>query len=122
TVDPRFRMLAVVDFPNMERKTGNWYDAVPPLCRPSTGLCPADYFGRTLVSNLPPNIRVGIVNVAVGGCKIELFEKDHYQAYAAAAPSWMTNIIRQYGENPYQHLVDAARLAQKDGVIKGILL
>jgi alpha-L-fucosidase 2 len=121
-VDNRLQVLAAVDFPRMERKKGNWYPAIPPLCRPSTGLCPADFFGRTLVSNLPPNIKVGIVNVAVAGCKIELFEKDNYQAYASTAPSWMTNIIKAYGGNPYQHLVEAAKLAQQDGVIKGILL
>jgi hypothetical protein len=34
----------------------------------------------------------------------------------------MKNIIKIYGGNPYRHLVDTARLAQKDGVIKGILL
>jgi hypothetical protein len=34
----------------------------------------------------------------------------------------MKSIIEQCGGNPYQHLVDMARLAQKDGVIKGILL
>ena len=121
-VDDRFQVLAAVDFPNLGRKKGNWYPAIPPLCRPSSGLCPADYFGRTLVSNLPPNIRVGIVNVSIGGCKIELFQKDNYQAYAATAPKWMTNIIRVYGGNPYQHFVEMAKVAQQDGVIKGILL
>jgi alpha-L-fucosidase 2 len=34
----------------------------------------------------------------------------------------MKNIIKEYSGNPYQHLVEMARLAQKDGVIKGILL
>jgi hypothetical protein len=121
-VDERFQVLAAVDFPSLGRTKGNWYPAIPPLCRPSAGLCPADYFGRTLVSNLPPSIKVGIVNVSVAGCKIELFEKDNYQTYASTAPSWMTNIINAYGGNPYQHLVEMARLAQKDGVIKGILL
>ena len=121
-VDERFQVLAAVDFPKRDRKKGNWYPAVPPLCRPSTGLCPADYFGRTMVANLPKNIKVGVVNVAVAGCKIELFEKDNYQAYASNAPSWMKNIIKQYDGNPYQHLVEMAKLAQKDGVIKGILL
>src|SRR5690242_19290501 len=57
-VDPRFQVLAAVDFPGPSRQKGNWYPAVPPLCRPSSGLCPADYFGRTLVSNLPPSIKV----------------------------------------------------------------
>jgi hypothetical protein len=121
-VNERFQVLAAVDFPSLGRKKGNWYPAVPPLSRPSAGLGPADYFGRTLISNLPPSIRVGVVNVSVGGCKIELFEKDTYQAYAATAPNWMTNTIRIYSGNPYQHLVEMAKLAQKDGVIKGILL
>ena len=121
-VDDRFQVFAAVDFPDQGRTKGNWYPAVPPLCRPSAGLCPADYFGRTLVSHLPPNIKIGIVNVSIGGCKIELFEKDSYQTYAATAPKWMTNTIATYSGNPYQHLVEMAKLAQKDGVIKGILL
>jgi hypothetical protein len=121
-VDKRFQVLATIDFPNLDRKKGNWYPAVPPLCPRSTGLCPADYFGKTLVANLPERIRVGVVNVSVAGCKIELFEKDTFRAYAATAPSWMTNIINEYGGNPYAHLVEMAKLAQKDGVIKGILL
>lgn len=121
-VDNRLQVLAAVDFPGMGRTNGNWYPAVPPLCRPGAGLCPADYFGRTLASNLPPNIKVGIVNVSVAGCKIELFEKTNYESYASTAAPWMKNIIKAYGGNPYQHLVDMAKLAQKAGVIKGILL
>jgi len=121
-VDARFQVFAAVDFPKLERKTGNWYPAVPPLCRPSSGLCPADYFGRTLVSNLPPAIKIGVVNVSVAGCKIELFEPASYQSYTSNAAPWMKNIIKTYDGNPYQHLVDMAKLAQKDGVVKGILL
>jgi para-nitrobenzyl esterase len=121
-VDERFQVLATVDFPKLSRIKDHWYPAVPPLCRGSTGLCPADYFGRTMVSNLPPKIRIGIVNVAVAGCKIELFDKDTYQSYASTAPSWMTNIIHTYGGNPYAYMVEMGKLAQKDGVIKGILL
>jgi len=123
-VDNRFQVFAAVDFPKLGRKKGNWYPAVPPLCRANSGLSPADYFGRTLVSNLPPNIRVGIVSVAVAGCKIELFDKDNFKSYASnsnTAP-WMKRIIETYSGNPYQHLVDAATLTQQDGVIKGILL
>jgi alpha-L-fucosidase 2 len=121
-VDERFQMLAAVDFPRQNRTKGNWYPAVPPLSRPPAGLGPADYFGRTLVSNLPPHIKVGVLNVSIGGCKIELFDKENYPAYVATAPNWMTNVIATYSGNPYQHLVDMAKLAQKDGVIKGILL
>jgi hypothetical protein len=121
-VDERFQVLAAVDFPKLGRIKGHWYPAVPPLCRPSAGLGPADYFGRTLVSNLPPRIQVGVVNVSIGGCKIELFERATFQSYAAAAPKWMTNTIATYSGNPYQHLVGLAKRAQADGVIKGILL
>jgi len=122
TEDERFKVLAAVDVPRLDRKKGNWYPAVAPLCRGSTGLCPADYFGRTLVANLPKDVRVGVVNVAVAGCKIELFDKTAYESYASTAPPWMTNIIKEYGGNPYAHLVEMGKLAQKDGVIKGILL
>ncbi len=121
-VDERFQMLATVDFPKQNREKGKWYPAVPPLSRPYAGLGPADYFGRTLVSKLPSNIKVGIVNVSIGGCKIELFQKDAWQAYAATAPDWMKGTIQEYGGNPYQRLVEMAGLAQKSGVIKGILL
>ena len=122
TVDSRFQLLEAVDCSNLGRTMGKWYTAVPPLCRCYTGLTPADYFGRKLVANLPSNIRIGIVMVAVAGCKIELFDKDNYQTYASTVPSWMTDIINAYGGNPYAYLVQIAKLAQKDGVIKGILL
>lgn len=121
-VDERFQVLEAVDCPDLNRKAGNWYPAVPPLCRCKTGLSPADYFGRTMVANLPENIKVGVINVAVAGCKIELFDRDNYQSYVASAPSWMINMINEYGGNPYGRLVEMAKIAQKDGVIKGILL
>ncbi len=120
--DARFKVLQVVDCDNLERKKGNWYAAVPPLSRCNTGLTPGDYFGKTLVAGLPKNIKVGIINVSVGGCKIELFDKENYETYTADAPGWMKNMINQYDGNPYGRLVEMAKLAQKDGVIKGILL
>jgi hypothetical protein len=122
TVDSRFQVLEAVNCPNINREKGKWYTAVPPLCRCRTGLTPADYFGRTLVANLPKDVRVGVINVAVGGCKIELFDKDNYQSYITTAPDWMKNMINEYDGNPYARLVEMAKLAQKDGVIKGILL
>lgn len=121
-VDDRFRVMEAVDCPTLNRKKGMWYTAVPPLCRCRTGLTPTDFFGRTMVANLPADVRVGIINVAVGGCKIELFDKDNYQTYITKAPSWMLGMIKEYDGNPYGRLVEMAKLAQKDGVIKGILL
>jgi hypothetical protein len=122
TVDPRFQVMEAVDCPNLGRVKGHWYTAAPPLCRCHTGLTPADYFGRTLIANLPGKIKVGVINVSVGGCKIELFDKDNYQAYVSTAPKWMLGMINEYDGSPYARLVEMAKLAQKNGVIKGILL
>lgn len=122
TVDPRFQVMATVDCDKNGRTKGNWYPAIPPLCRCRTNLGPTDYFGRTMVKNLPENVKVGVIVVAVGGCKIELFDKDTYQGYVETAPGWMKGMIKEYDGNPYGRLVEMAKLAQKDGVIKGILL
>jgi hypothetical protein len=122
TVDDRFQVMAAVDCADLGRVKGNWYTAVPPLCRCRTGLTPVDYFGRTMIANLPKKIRTGVINVSVGGCKIELFDKDNYRSYVETAPAWLTNMVKEYDGNPYGRLVEMAKLAQKDGVIKGILL
>lgn len=122
TVNSRFQVLEAVDCDNLKRKKGQWYTAVPPLSRCRTGLTPADYFGREMVEKLPEDIKIGVINVAIGGCKIELFDKDNFENYKTIAPSWMKGMIDQYDGNPYGRLVDLAKIAQKDGVIKGILL
>jgi hypothetical protein len=88
-VDARFQFMSAMDCPDKNRVKGNWYTATPPLCDCNAGISPADYFGRTLVENLPANIKVGIINVSVGGCKIELFDKYNYQSYVDSAPVWM---------------------------------
>jgi len=120
--DDRFQVLAAVDIPSLGREKGKWYSAQAPLARAGNGLCPADYFGRTLITKLPPQIKVGVVNVSVNGCKIELYDESQYKTYADAAPEWMKRIIDGYGGNPYHYLVQMGREAQKVGVIKGMLL
>ncbi len=122
TVNPRFQVMEAVNCDNLGREMGHWYPAVPPLCRCRTNLGPTDYFGRTMVENLPENVKVGVIVVAVGGCKIELFDKQNYQSYVETAPGWMKGMIKEYEGNPYGRLVEMAKLAQKDGVIKGMLL
>lgn len=121
-VDSRFKVMEAIDCPNLVREKGKWYTAIPPLCRCKTGLTLTDFFGRTMVANLPKDVRIGVINVSVGGCKIELFDKDNYQSYVSTAPNWMLGMIKEYDGNPYARLVKMAKLAQQDGVIKGILL
>ncbi|RXF68168.1 sialate O-acetylesterase [Arcticibacter tournemirensis] len=118
----RFRVLQAVDCPDLGRSIGNWYAAVPPLCRCRTGLTPVDYFGRTMTAGLPSDIKIGVINVSVGGCKIELFDKSNYQSYVSTSPDWLKNMVKEYDGNPYGRLVEMAKAAMKDGVIKGVLL
>ena len=120
-VPERFQMLPAVDF-NSTKKMGVWCTAVPPLCRPGTGLTPVDYFGRTLVENLPENISVGVINVAVGGAKIELFMQEYKDAYIASEKDWFRAYCAQYDNDPLGRLIEMGRIAQKKGTIKGILL
>ena len=119
---PRFLMMPAVDDPQRGRKMGEWCEAVAPLCRPNTGLTPADWFGRTLVNSLPKNAKVGIIHVAIGGIKIQGFLPDSIKNYVKTAPGWMKGMLAAYSNNPYERLVTLAKKAQKDGVIKGILM
>jgi hypothetical protein len=122
-VDARFQVLQAINCDKLKRMKGTWYPAIPPLCQCGSGLSPADYFGRTLIANLPDSIKVGVINVAIGGCDIRLFDKDLYQEHDSTyAENWFTDKINYYEGNPYKYLIDLAKLAQKDGVIKGILL
>jgi len=121
-VDPRFQMLAAVDMPRLNRTRGNWYRATPPLNRQENNMGPVDWFGRTMVANLPKDHRVGVINVSVAGARIELWQKDACTNYLSSAPAWMREICKQYDGHPYQRLVAMAQIAQRDGVIKGILL
>ncbi len=121
-VSERFQFMSAVDCPAQNRTAGEWSVATPPLCRCGTGLNPCDYFGRTLVDSLPEEITIGIINVAVAGCAIEMFDKDRYQTYVQNQADWLKNIANEYGGNPYGKLVELAKEAQKVGVIKGFLL
>lgn len=119
----RFLLMPAVDFPNKGRKMGEWCEASAPLCRPNTGLTPADWFGRTMVASTPDNIRIGVIHVAIGGIDIKGFLPDSIENYAKnKAPQWMKGMLAAYDNNPYERLVTLAKKAQKDGVIKGILM
>ena len=121
-VDERFLMLATCNFNSPKRNLGEWYKATPPIVSPWGGLGMADYFGRTMVAALPKDVRIGVVDVAIGGIAIEGFMPDKIAGLLAKAENWQAERIRAYGSNPYQRLVDMGKKAQEVGVIKGILL
>ncbi len=124
-VDPRFQILADFDNAQLARKMGQWYTAAPPLMQGTRGISICDYFGRTMVANLPKDIRVGVVKCAVSGTKIELWDQDSYKGYLASLPasdSWKITASNVYEADPYEYLVKLAKIAQKSGVIKGFLV
>ena len=122
-VDKRFQVMSVCDEDlKMGRTPGNWYTAVPPLCRYGAKLSVADYFGRTMVDNLPESYKVGVVMVAIGGAGIDCFDKDNYAKYYENADEWQKYLMGLYGGNPYAKLVEFGKRAKKRGIIKGILL
>ena len=124
-IDERFQMLACVNFNNPKRTMGKWYKAVPPLVREGTGLGMADWFGRTMVQQLPDK-KIGVVDVAIGGTSIRGFMQEEVAKYIASmnpsSEGWLINYFKAYDNDPYKRLVDMAKIAQQDGVIKGILL
>ena len=122
-VDPRFQMLATCNFSSPRRTLGNWYTAECPIVSPVGKLGPTDYFGRTMVKAMP-DVKVGVVAVAMGGSPIEMFDKDKYQQKLKdnSTEWWAQLANRYYGGNPYGRIIDMAKKAQEVGVIKGILL
>ena len=122
TVSDRFLSMATTDGGD-GRVLGTWRKAVPPLCRHDACLGPADYFGRTMLDVVPENVRIGVVSVAVEGCPITFFDKDKNAfLIAREEQDWMNDILDQYGRDPYVRLLNMAKTAARDGVVKGILL
>ena len=122
-VDPRFHMLATCNFTSPKRTLGNWYPAECPIVSPQGKLGPTDYFGRTMVQQLPDK-KIGVIAVAMGGSPIEMFDKDLYEQKMKDNPNeWWAQLARNnYGGNPYGRIIEMAKKAQEVGVIKGILL
>ena len=75
---PRMLLMPAVDFPDKGRKMGEWCEASAPLCRPNTGLTPADWFGRTMVASTPETSRLvsftwlSVVSISKASCPIVL--------------------------------------------------
>ncbi len=115
--------LSAVDG-NDGRKMGEWRQALPPIVRADSHLSMLGSFGKTVLEHTKGSCdKVGMVAVAVEGCPIIAFDKDRFHEYAdTLTQDWSRNIMKQYDFNPYQRLITLAKQAQRDGVIKGILL
>jgi hypothetical protein len=121
TVDARFQVLWTTNETSCGKKLGEWSGAIPPLASCSGKLGPADYFGRTMVEKTDPQIKVGVVVVAVAGCSIQLFDSPINQGYMNQQQPWFKQKVEAYGGKPYERLIEMAKKAQESGVIKGII-
>ncbi len=124
SVSARFQLLqsGANDSSNPNVK-GEWRTATPPLAGYCANYSIADSFGRTLVEKTSEDITIGVIVVAVGGCDIRLFDKDLYTEHLNTYNEpWFVDKIKWYENNPYKHIIDLAKIAKQDGVIKGILI
>lgn len=115
--DPRVRVLAYDNCPNLGRVYNQWYTASPPLHACNNGVGPGDYFGKTLAAALPANVTIGIVPNAIAGVDIDYFRK--------GVRSARRNEFRIPPDNQrdsaYDMIIERGRLAQQVGVIRGII-
>lgn len=119
-VSPRFFNMATCN--DDDRKIGEWRQGVPPLCKRWSKLGPSDFFARRLLETLPENIKVGTLVVAVNGCASDLFHKELSKNYIdTIRPDWQRSEVKKYDGDPLSRLIECAKKAQKDGVIKGII-
>lgn len=119
----RYKKLVIVD--DDASKVGTWVKAEPPIVRPETGLGVTDYFGRYLVKGLDERYKIGVAVVAVDGCQIEAFSKNRNIASdyisSSSTGTWVKEAAAYYDNYPYGKLVEMAKIAQRSGVIKGII-
>ena len=102
TEDSRVLVLGYDNCNATGRVKNEWDEAAPPLhvCN-GGGLGPGDYFGKTLINDLPEGDTIGMVPCAINGQAIEAFFK---------------------GTGRYEIILERARIAQESGgVISGIL-
>lgn len=112
--DPRVKVLAYDNCPDVDRIYNQWYTAYPPLHSCPVGVGPGDYFAKTLIESLPEGYTIGLVPTAVNGAPIDVFRKGVPRQGWVLPPD-------DHWETGYEFIVSRAQEAQKVGVIRGIL-
>jgi hypothetical protein len=114
--NPRVRVLAYDNCPDLGRTYNQWYSARPPLHSCRFGVGPGDEFAR-IMSAAFPQATIGLVPTAISGASMDLLSK------GAIDPQRSLFIIPPDNQAPgaYGWIVERARLAQQSGTIRGIL-
>lgn len=112
--DPRIKVLAYDNCPNVNRTYDEWYTAYPPLHQCDAGVGPGDYFAKTLIQSLPEGYSIGLVPLAVNGAPMDVFRK------GVPRPGWTLPPDNHWATG-YEWIMSRAQQAQEVGVIRGIL-
>jgi hypothetical protein len=94
-----------------------WYTAYPPLHICNEGLCPGDWFAKTMLDSIRADIKIGLIPCALSGQALNVFVKGGSNFNI---PTWAHPTLGN--KSPYAWMLARCKLAQQAGVIKGILL
>jgi hypothetical protein len=114
--DARIKVLAYDNCAALGRTYNEWYTASPPLHSCSAGVGPGDYFGITLAKAFP-NVTIGLIPNAINGVDIDYFRKGVVSARRGEFRIPPDN----HWAGAYEWVIERAKLAQRSGVIRGIL-
>ena len=114
--NPRVRVLAYDDCPNLGQAYNQWYRAKPPLHDCDGGVGPGDYFGKML-ADAYPNATIGLVPLGINGADIDMFGKGVISKRRGEFKIPPDN----HWTGAYEWVIQRAELARRAGTIRGIL-
>ncbi len=115
--NPRIKVLAYTNAPRLKRIYNEWAIAVPPLHSTYQGLGPGDNFAKTVLAAMPANVTIGLVPCGINGVDIDFFLKGVVSKRRKEFQIPPDN----HWDGAYEWVISRAKIAQKYGVIKGIL-
>jgi hypothetical protein len=117
TLNPNVLVLGYQDCAGPVRRSYNeWGIACPPLHSAGLGLGPGDHFGKA-VAQVYPTAKIGLIPCAIAGVDIDFFRK----GVVSARRSEFVIPPDDHWAGAYEWVIQRAQLAQRAGVIRGIL-
>lgn len=116
-VHPRVKVLAYDNCPSQNRTYNQWYTASPSLHGCGTGMGLGDWFGRIVADSMTQDT-IAIIPCAIAGVDIDFFRKNVVSTRRGEFRIPPDN----KASGAYPWMVERLKIAQKKGVVKGILL
>lgn len=116
-VNPRVKVLAYTNCSGAGRTFNNWYNAAPSLHGCGDGLGPGDWFAKTMADSFPQDT-IGLLPAAIPGVDIAFFMKG---VVSSRRSEFSIPPDNKTYNSVYPLMVEKIKIAQKKGVLKGIL-